>query len=213
MQELTNILRKPLGVAVGQGALVVIVRPGTPAEKAGIQAGDVIVEFAGKPVTDRSQLQGIVEALEVGEKYPAEVLRDGKRVALQVTLEEMPGDFTPALRRAIRREQPPEKDTAAKFSELGLEIDKLTPQVLEQLGLREQAGKIAGVLVRKVQPGSPAAGAGLQPGDIVEKVGTRRVTTPAEFDEATKDLSVKDGILLLVRRGNSTQFVVVRSDE
>jgi serine protease Do len=212
LQEMDNALRRQFGVNVGDGALVSQVMPNTPASKAGIQPGDVVTEMAGKKVTDRSQLQGIVEALEVGRKYPAEVVRDGKRLALEIAVEEMPGDFTAAQRRARPNGSAP-REEAAKFNELGLEIERLTPQMLEQLGLKEQANRISGVLVKSVEPRSPAAQAGVQAGDIIEKVGAKRVTAPDEFKSATEGLSLADGVVLLVRRGDGTQFVVVKSDE
>ncbi len=211
LQPFDNDLRRGFGVAPGEGALVNQVLKDAPADKAGVQTGDTIVNMAGQRVTESSQLQGIVETLEIGKKYPLEVLRDGKRVALQVTMEEMPRDLvqdtTPARPSgAVPREEP------AKFNELGLEIDTLTPQVLEQLGLKNQ-GRTEGVLVKAVKPGSPAAESGIRAGDIIERVGTKHVASPDEFRASTEGLSLADGVVLLVRRGNGAQFVVVKSDE
>jgi serine protease Do len=186
------------------------VMPGTPAEKAGIEEGDVIVEMAGEKISDRSQLQGIVEALEVGEAYDAVVLRDGERQTITVTMEEMPGDFTPAMRRGRPNgETAPDEPETATYDELGLKVEKVTKELAEQLGISADS---KGVVVTSVKEGTPAAQIGLEAGDIIEKVGAKRITSPQEFREAVDALSLDSGIALLIRRGDASQFVVLKSE-
>lgn len=210
LQEMSNELRRQFNVGVGQGALVSQVYPETPAAKAGIEEGDVIVEMADQPITDRGQLQGIVEALEIGQAYEAVVLRDGERVTLELTMEQMPGDFTPAMRRIRANEDTaPDEPEGATFDELGLKVEKVTPELVQQLGISEDA---QGVVVTTVKEDSPAAGIGLQPGDVIEKVGSKRVTTPQEFREAVDALSLETGIALLITRGEASQFIVLKSE-
>lgn len=210
LQELSNELRRQFNVEVGEGALVSQVYPDTPAAKAGLEEGDVIVEMAGHRITDRSQLQGIVEALEVGEEYETVVLRDGEQMTIPVTMEEMPGDFTPALRRGRPNgETAPDEPETATYDELGLKVEKITKELAEQLGISADS---KGVVVTSVKEGTPAARIGLEAGDIIEKVGSRRVTSPQEFREAVDALDLANGIALLIRRGETSQFVVLKSE-
>jgi serine protease Do len=211
LQELTNEIRSQLGVNVGQGALVSQVYPNTPASKAGMTELDVVLEFAGEKIKDRSHLQGIVEALEVGKAYPAVVLRDGEKVSLDVTVEEMPGDFTDAMRRSQPGEEeiPTEPETA-KFDELGLQVEELTAELREQTGIE---ARVTGVLVSAVDPDSLAAEKGLQTGDVIQKVGSKAVKTPQEYRDALSDLSIEKGIVLLVRRGDASTVVILKSND
>ena len=210
LQEMSSELRRQFNVGVGEGALVSQVYPETPASKAGIEEGDVIVEMADHRITDRGHLQGIVEALEIGRQYEAIVLRDGERVTLQLTMEQMPGDFTPAMRR-IRDsdETAPDEPEGATFDELGLKVEKITPELAQQFGFNETA---KGVVVATVRDDSPAASIGLRVGDLIEKVGSKRVTPPQEFRAAVDALSLDAGIALLITRGGSSQFIVLKSE-
>jgi len=211
LQPMTNEMRQLLGAKVGEGALVGQVYPDTPAEKAGITELDVVVEFAGETIHDRSQLQGLVEALPVGSTHKAVVLRDGKRVNLDVTVEAMPGDFTPALQRAQQHEdRGGTESSATKFDKLGIEIEDLTDSLRERLGLESD---VRGVVITSVEPNSPASATGLQAGVIIEKLGTKRVRSASEFEKMIEALSLDDGIILLVRLGDRTQAVVLKNDD
>ncbi|MFG0334585.1 MAG: PDZ domain-containing protein, partial [Maioricimonas sp. JB049] len=184
--------------------------PDTPASRAGFREGDVILEFDGHEITNRTVLQELVEISEVDEQYPVIVKRGGERVTVNVTLEEMPGDFTPALRRSQQGEN---GDAAAKpegVEKFGLELTELSDEIREQLRLPDGT---SGVLVRRVAPGSSAAQAGLQPGDVIVQVRTKPVGSPEEFEEQTQNLSLEDGILLLIRRGTGTLFIVLKPVE
>src|SRR5690606_1449303 len=141
------------------------------------------------------QLQGIVERLQVDKAYPVTVVRSGERVELEVTLKQMPGDFTPALKRAMK--QPEAAPTQEQFDQLGLEVIGLDSETAAQLSLPEGT---EGVVVGSVKPGSPAASAGLRRGDVIHKVGNEKVGSPDEFAAAVKDLSLETGLALLVSR-------------
>lgn len=211
LQELTNDIRGQLGVTVGQGALVSQVYPDTPASKAGITELDVVLEFAGEKIKDRSHLQGIVEALEIGKSYPCLVLRDGEKVQLEVIVEEMPGDFTDALRRSQPgQEEPPSEPETAKFDALGLQVEELTADLRRQM---EIDARVAGVLVTSVDPDSLAAEKGLQAGDVIAKVGNKSVKSPQEYRTALEGLTLDNGIVLLVRRGDASTVIILKSEE
>jgi serine protease Do len=208
LQSFTAELRETFGVPNGHGTLVAHVFDGTPAAEAGIEEGDVILEVAGKEIKHSAHLQGVIEHLDVGETYPVTVLRNGKETELQVTLKEMPADYSSAARRA--RQYGSGAPQAEEFNELGLEIGALDGQDAEQFSIPEDA---EGVLVTSVEPNSPAAEAHIRAGDVIEKAGNQHVTSPEEFERAVAELSLEQGIVMLVRRGNSTHFVVVKSVE
>jgi serine protease Do len=207
LQPMSADLRRQFGVDVSEGALVASVFEGSPAAAADVDTGDVIVAFAGEKVRNSSQLQGIVERLEVDKMYPMTVVRDGERVRLEVTLKQMPGDFTPALNRAMK--QPESSTTQQQYDELGLEVLSLDSEAAAQLSLPEGA---EGVLVGSVESGSPASSAGLRRGDVIHKVGSTKVTSPDEFAEAVKELSLENGVALLVSRDGNNRFVVLKNE-
>jgi serine protease Do len=206
LQPLTLELRKQLGVPAAVGALVNQVFPDSPAGKAGIQEGDVIIEFAGKKIADQSALVEIVEQLPPHKAYPAQILRDGQEQTLQVTLAPMPDDYTPALQRLQSRsaERP---NNSAEVGVLGLELTPLTDELRQQLNVDET---VSGLVVVRVRPNTPAARAGLQPRDIIQRVGSNRVSTLEEFGAAVKGFNPDQGVLMHVRRGATSTFVVVK---
>src|SRR5690606_38775249 len=142
----------------------------------------------------------LVERSESGKTYPLTLQREGKEVQAEVKLEQMPGDYTAALRRVRSRDQAsrekvPENEEVSK---LGVELSPLNPEMAEQLGVDSS---VKGLVVRKVNSGSPADEAGLQPGDIIQRVGTRTVTTLEDFRDALDNADPTKGLLLHIRRG------------
>lgn len=191
-------------VPVGQGAIVKSVMPNSPAEKAGLEPSDVILSLNSKPVTDPANLQGIVERLEIGKQYDLQVVRAGKPQALKVTIEEMPASYTS---RSTGRERP--EAAPASFDSLGLQLKSLTKELARQLGVEN----VQGVVVASVKDDSPASAAGVQAGDVVERVGTMNVTSIDEYNKAVNDLSLDDGIVLHLRNQEGKRYVVLKSQE
>lgn len=120
-------LAKQFHVAAREGVIVVNVMPNSPAEKSGLEPGDVILSVNGKKISDRHALQELVERLETGKPYPVHIIRDGKPMELTVTVEEMPSDFGQA-----RREPESKSPAEPKFDNLGLELQTLTPDLAKQ---------------------------------------------------------------------------------
>ncbi|HUG89392.1 MAG TPA: Do family serine endopeptidase [Planctomycetaceae bacterium] len=208
LQPVDTQLSKQFNVPVGQGTIVNQVMPGSPAEAAGIEVGDVIVDFASEKVTSPRNLQGIVERLQIDKPYRMTVLRDGKREQVSVTLREMPQNYTArALLGGEEQAQPDEpQPDESKFEDFGIEVQDLTPEIAQRLG----AGKdVQGVVVTSVEATSPAQRAGIRPGDVIQMVGTSKVTSVDDFETALEDVSVEDGVLLFVRTGNLVRFLVV----
>ncbi|SFI35185.1 Do family serine endopeptidase [Planctomicrobium piriforme] len=210
LQELTNELRSQFNVPVGKGALVLEVLADTPAEKAKLQPGDIVLDFNGRTVVDRDDLVDAVERSAPNKTYDMHVLRDGKEVTVAVKLESMPGDYTAALRRARVNDKPTEqaKPDNQEISKLGLEVSELNGELSEQLGLEKDA---KGVVVRNVKGSSPAAEAGLQSGDLIQRVGTTIVKSTAEFRDAVNSADLGKGLLLHIKRGKNSAFIVVKN--
>lgn len=211
IQPVSNQLAKQFGIKVGSGAIVGQVVPGSPAADAKVEAGDVILTLNSKPVSNPRNLQGIVEQLETGKGYPLEILRDGKKETLTVSIKEMPVNYT-AFGREEGDKGPAKEPEVAKpsqFKDLGIEVQDVQKELTEQLGYK---GSVEGVLVSEVAEESPAGAAGLKSGMVIEKVGTKRVKNVAEFSAAVKELSVEKGILMLVRTPTGSRFVVITKE-
>ncbi|MCG3150253.1 MAG: Periplasmic serine endoprotease DegP [Verrucomicrobiae bacterium] len=197
IQDITPTLAEQFKLGQTKGSIVAQVNKDTPAEKAGIQAGDVIVRFAGQPVEDTRNLRNRVAATDPGAKTDVVVLRDGKEKKLVVTLGELPDDdASPARERRGNRRSETKTD-------YGLTVEPLTDRQAQALGLDKETG----VMIAEVEPGSSAAEAGLRTGDLIVEVNRQRVTNVEEFRKGLKD--AKDKALLLVKNQEASRFVVL----
>jgi len=193
IQPVDEDIAKSLNLPEAKGALVAKVMKDSPAEKAGIEIGDVIVEFDGQDVPKSEDLPSIVAGTPVGKKVDVVVIRNGKRKTLEVTV----GKLKDAEAEAEK----------VKAAELGLTVQDLTPDVAEELGLDKS---VKGVLVASVARRSPAAEAGIRPGDVIEMVGNKRVTSAAEFRKLLAQRKKGESVLVLVRRDDQTLFRVIK---
>ncbi len=192
IQKVTPEIAESLGMDKGYGALVANVSKDGPAEKAGVKVGDVIVEFDGKEVKDSGDLPIIVARTGVEKKVRMKVLRDKKEVMLNVTVGELKDEEVVA--------SVPEK------GELGLTVQKITPQMAESLGL----DKPEGVVVTAVEPGSAADEAAIRRGDVILEIDRKAVRTLDEYKKAVSVIRKGKGILFLVRRGENTLFLALK---
>ena len=196
IQELTEELAKGIGVEPRSGVLVGQVFPGSPAEKAGVEAGDVVVSIDGKPVRDTRKLTTLVAGIGPGSEARVEVLRNGSRKSLKVKLAERESGEQSALGGPKGR---------TGEAELGLSLTPVTPESARQLGLGQGA---KGLVVEQVAPSSPAAGV-LRPGDVILEVNRKRVASLSDFSRALS-AGEAERVLLRVQRGQVQVFVVVR---
>ena len=174
------------------GAVVTEVQPGSPGAKAGLKVGDVIVELDGKQVTDAGQLQ-----MEVGEKRPGtkvalEVMRDGKSISVPVTFEVLGGEGNLKLASATDNGKP----------RWGIGIGDLSSDVRDQL---QAPASLKGAVIERVQPGSPAEDAGLQPGQVIQSVDRKPTPTAADVQKALASVPKgQDAMVLVWGNGGST---------
>ena len=204
IQPVDANIAKQFHVKVREGALVRSVMPKSPAEKAGLEPGDVILKLNGQTITDPASLQGVVEQLAVGKSYPLEIVRDGKRQTLTVTIDAMPKNIELADRG---EEQDSPSDS--KFDKLGLDVRALTKDLAKQLGTMATSG----VVVSGVEDGSIAARAGLKSGDVIEKAGGQAGATVEDYEKAKSQFAGGDGLVLHIRSTNGKKFFVVLKAE
>lgn len=186
LQELNKALAQGLDLKVDSGILVTEVIKDSPAEKAGLQKNDVIVEFDGKPVRDDGRFRLIVANTEVGARTPLVVVRGDKRRELTITLGERPREEALAVA--------PQKENRW----LGLQVDEVTN------------GGEEGVRVVDIQDASPAARAGIRTGDVITEIYSRKVTNLRDYVEVSEKLKDrKDPIAFLVRRDRTSRYIPV----
>ena len=201
IQELTRELAESFGLNKPVGALISNVEKDGPADKAGLEASDVILKFDGKPVYSSGDLPRIVAATKPGSKAVIELWRKGETRRITVEVAEMPEDGK--LARAAKKLA---DDTAEMISRLGIAVIELTREQLQ--GLQIQGG----LLVDEVK-GSAARAAGLQQGDVLLAIGNMPIHSLKQFNEILKQVPKGRNIALLVRRGNSATYVAIRLDE
>jgi serine protease Do len=192
IQKVTPEIAESLGMEKGYGALVANVSKDGPAEKAGVKVGDVIIEFDGNPVKDSGDLPIIVARTTVEKKARMKVLRDKKEIILNVAVGELKDEEVVA--------------SAPEKGELGLTVQRLTPQMAESLGLE----KSEGVVVTAIEPGSTAEEAGIRRGDVILEVDRKAVRNLDEYKKAVAGVRKGRGVLFLVRRGESTLFLALK---
>ncbi len=195
IQPLTPALAKSLGLAGAHGGLVSAVREGSPASRAGLKPGDVITAYNGREVARAEELPRAVAETPAGREVPITVVRDGKTLTL-----------TPTITRLAESQEAPAGQRGGKAS-LGLVVQPLTPEVAKELGLSDRRG----VLVRDVEDGSPAASAGLQPGDVIVEIDRRPIGSVEDMKRAMAQHQKDTPALFLVHRNDASVFLAVES--
>ena len=193
------------GLKSRAGAVVSSVAPGGAADKAGIQPGDVIIEFNGRPVPNSNNLVNMVTATKPGTSVPVKVVREGRDRTLNVTVDEL--DLQAERGRQGRSSEPAEPAEQGSES-FGLTLGNLTPQRSRQLQL--PSGQ-TGALVTEVDPSGPSAGA-LRPGDIITAVNRQPVTNATEAGRALRQVQAGRIAQILVWRDGTQVFVTVRKE-
>ena len=194
ISSLDSEMAKQFKVPDSNGALVQDVTPGGPADKAGLKEGDIIRKLNGQTVEGSDQLTTTVADSSPGTVATLEILRDGKPMTLKVTLGERPANLSVTGANRV-----PSESTLR-----GISVQNLTPSIRNQLGL---PASVHGVVIGDLDPNSPAAQAGLQPGDVIESINRHPVSNIAEFNRLAAQ--AKGQTLLRVNRQGQGSFVVI----
>jgi serine protease Do len=197
VQNVTPELAKSFGMADAKGALVAQVNPESPAAKAGIQRGDIIIEFNGIPIHEMNELPRMVADTAPGSKATLKILREGKEKTLNLTIVELTDE----------RQGQAKEEGAAEKTVLGMEVQNLNPALAQQFSLRDNQG----VVVVRVDSGTPAADAGIRPGDLILEVNGAVVGTVKEYQEAVATLKKDSVARFLVKRAGRTLYLTVEN--
>ena len=195
-QNVTPQLAETLGLSRHSGvmALVTEVAENSPAAEAGIRQGDVILEFNGKPLPKSQDLPSLVADTPPGQRVTLKVVREKSERIVTIRIGEL-SDEKEILSQSEMKE-----------TELGLRVQKVTPELSRRHGL----GTTKGVIVVEVQPGSPADQAGIEPGDVIREVNQRPVNTVKDFEKSMRQSRKGDRLLLLVQRGDNSVFFALK---
>jgi serine protease Do len=193
IQPVTEALAKGMSLADTKGALVSSVVENSPAMKAGVKAGDVIVEYDGKPVAKSEDLPRLVASTEIGRAVAVKVMRDGKPMTLSATVAKLD---EPETREA----------TAAQGKgKLGLSVENITGEQARALGLGDRKG----VVVREVAPDSKAGDAGIQVGDVILEADRKPVSSVEELRNIVDQHKAGSPLVMLVKRDRGNVYVAV----
>jgi serine protease Do len=193
IQPITPELKDKLKLEDEKGALVADVTKGGPADKGGIKRGDVIVGFDGTEVKESKDLPFLVASTRVGKNVTVEVIRKGQRKSLEIRIGEL-------------KEEKETQAVSEMRPYLGMTVEELTPELAEKLGQSEMRG----VVVVQVDDNTPAAEAGIRPGDIILEVDQVPVENLDQFNRKIGTYKEGDTILFLIKRGEATLYLTVK---
>ncbi|MEW6324914.1 MAG: DegQ family serine endoprotease [Nitrospirota bacterium] len=199
IQEVTSELAKQFDVKEGRGALVSDVLKDTPAERAGLKRGDVIIRYNAREVSNASQLRNLVAETPVGEKVRVLVIRDKREKELEVKIDEQP-------KEAAALDGGPGGEPLENEALAGLNVQELTPELADRLNLPHGT---TGVVVAQVDEGSAAETAGVQSGDVIVEINRRAIRTVDDYRKFVRSLKGGEAVLLLLNRNGQMLFLTV----
>jgi len=192
IQAVTPELAKSFGLKITKGAVVTQVLKGSPAEKAGLKEGDVILEYRGKEIKGVRDLPRLVAMTPPGTRVKMKIFRDGKIKTLWVKVGAMPEEEATI---------PHEGKVKLR---LGIKVQPVPPQIKEELNIE------GGVYVSSVEPGSPADEAGIQHGDIILRVNRKKIRNLSDFKRAISKIKPGEIVAFLIKRGSSSFYVAIQ---
>ncbi len=193
IQNLTPEIAKSLGIKRETGVLVADVVKDSPAEKAGMKRGDLIIEYEGKAVEDSRDLRNMVAGTAPGTTVKVKIIRDGKEEALSVKIEEY-------------QEKKVAKRTEYKNVLKDVQVQELTPSIRQSLNIPDD---VHGVVVSGIGEESPAQGV-LQKGDVIQEVNRTAVRNLDAYERAVSKIKENEGVLLLVYREGGYLYVTIK---
>ncbi len=194
-QDVTPQMAASMGITrAGEMVVVTEVAENSPAAEAGVRTGDLVVEFNGKPVPKSHEWPSLIADTPPGQKVTLKTIHEKKEQTLTVKIGELSDD------------NDPNQQLETKDPEIGLRVQRITPEAARRLGLSSTKG----VMVVEVQPGSPADQVGLEPADVIREVNQRPVNNVKDFERVVRQGRRGDRILLLVQRGDNAVFFALK---
>ncbi|MDR3712679.1 MAG: DegQ family serine endoprotease [Puia sp.] len=200
IQNVDENLAKSFNLKKAEGILISEVQHGSPADKAGLKQGDVILRLNNTPLDDANDLRNQISLLPPGSKAGLQIIRDGKTQDIEITIGEQPANFSKLAKGGSA-------DTTG-LNQFGLSMQNLSPELAERFGYKQDQG----VIIKGVEPGSTAALAGLKPGLLIEEVNRQRVHTLQELDTVLRNSKTSKRVLLRVQNGEFSQYVVLTTE-
>ena len=193
IQELDNETAEALDIDTRNGALIADVVKDSPAEDAGMQEGDVIVEFNGKPIANTANLKNVVSLTAPESTNRVKVIRNGSPKTVKVTLQELPEN---PQQYAIRQRN--------ESNNFGLELRKITDSLKEKYEIKEEDEAL---VVTRIDPNGEAYEKGIREGDIIKRIGTERVRSLKDYDRLLEKAKIKGTVLVLVKKpGGASRY-------
>ncbi len=193
IQKLTPELAKQFSLNDENGALISDVVENSPAEKAGLKRGDIIIEYDGAKISEPYVLRNMVANTAPGEEHKVTVLIDNKRLTIDVTTGELPVK----MQRAVTGEY----ENAMR----GIGVQDITPAIAKKLGI---PGKIKGVIINDIDEASPAADRLLK-GDVIQEINRKKISGVKDFQKIVLEIERDEDILLLIYRGGSSLYITL----
>jgi serine protease Do len=193
VQAITPELAKSFGLERERGALVADVMSDTPAEKGGIERGDIIVEFNGRKIEEMNDLPRVVASTPPNAEVPVKLLRKGQEKMVQVKVAELKEERVAAGGGTLEES-------------LGMTVQELTPEIARSLRVTETKG----LVVTNVDEGTPADEAGIRRGDVIIEVNQNKIENLRDYRAALGRVGSADSLLLLVRRGGNVLYMALK---
>ncbi len=198
IQDLTEEIAKHFNREPYSGVLIAQVIKKSPAHKAGLKTGDIIIKYNGKKITSVNQLRTLVAETEPGTKVKITIIRNGKKKTVKVKIEEMPEEEE-IVKRGVEK---PEKW-------LGMSVDNITPVTARKYRIEEDQ---EGVVITGVDPNSPAAAAGIMVGDVIKKINDFRIKNKADYEEFVNKYGSENSFLFLIDRKGELFFIAIETE-
>ncbi len=200
IQDVTEDLAKSFNLDKAKGILVSETQSGSPADEAGIRQGDVLLSLNDTELKDVADLRNRIALIIPGTDVSVKLVREGKELDIRVIIGEQPADFGSLAQKKVSN------GTLGKF---GLTVQELTQDLAEQFGYQDRQG----VIISEVSTDSPAAQSGLKTGQLIEEVNRVRISSIADLQQVMSQSTDSGRVLLRIRSGNFSQYVVLNANE
>ena len=198
MQDINEDLYETMDLESRKGTIVSDIVEGSPAEKSGLESGDVIIAFEGKEIINGAALKNLVSSASPGQKIMLTISREGKVQDIDVVLEERSGAEMVG-------------SSSNDFDKFGLSVLDLTDDLIEQYDIqRPMNSDIQGVVVVNIEEGGIAEESGMLEGDLITRIGRQKISNLKMFKEEISEYEEDKKILFLVKRGNASRFLTLR---
>lgn len=200
IQDLTPEIAQKFGLNISEGALISDISKGSPAHKAGMMRGDIILEFDGKKVRDVAALRNIVAHSRIGTQVEVKILRRDKEITINVVITELPAAIAEVVPSSTLN-----MESGNALS--GITVMDLNAAIAKQLGIdRDEKG----VVIVKIDQDSPAESAGIRKGDVIQEIDRQKISNINDFNAVTSKIRTSDEVLLFVDRSGRKFYVMLQ---